>query len=65
MADGVAAARSVEYYCVRMTERHLVGDPPTPAQIASATHDIDAAISRADRDVRLADASTWWGSPDL
>lgn len=61
VADGVAAARSVDIGCVRMTERHLVGDPPTPAQIASATHDIDAAISRADRDVRLADASTLVG----
>src|SRR3954447_2821345 len=27
--DGVLAARSVDVGCVRMTERHLHGDPPT------------------------------------
>ena len=33
---GVEAARSVDIGCVRLTERHLHGDPPTPAEIAAA-----------------------------
>jgi exopolyphosphatase/guanosine-5'-triphosphate,3'-diphosphate pyrophosphatase len=43
----VAAARSVDIGCVRMTERHLRDDPPTPAQIEAVTADIDAAIAEA------------------
>jgi exopolyphosphatase / guanosine-5'-triphosphate,3'-diphosphate pyrophosphatase len=43
-AAGVRAARSVNIGCVRMTERHLRGDPPSAAEIASATADIDAAL---------------------
>jgi exopolyphosphatase/guanosine-5'-triphosphate,3'-diphosphate pyrophosphatase len=39
------AARSVNIGCVRLTERHLRGDPPTPAQIAAASADIDAALT--------------------
>jgi exopolyphosphatase/guanosine-5'-triphosphate,3'-diphosphate pyrophosphatase len=41
------AAISTDVGCVRMTERHLRDDPPTPAQIAEATQDIDQAINRA------------------
>ena len=52
-ADGVIAARSVDVGCVRMTERHLRGDPPTPAQIAAAEADVDAAISEAATTVPL------------
>ncbi len=45
------AARSVDIGCVRMTERHLAGDPPTPGEIAAATRDIDAAIDAAEAQV--------------
>ena len=45
--DSPSFAISTNVGCVRMTERHLVNDPPTPAQIQSATDDIDAAISQA------------------
>jgi len=45
--DGVAAAISVDIGCVRMTERHLAADPPTPAQVAAAEADITAAVDRA------------------
>ncbi len=46
--DGqVAAALSVNIGCVRMTERHLRDDPPSPAQIDAATADIDQAIAQA------------------
>ena len=43
----VSAAASVDIGCVRMTERHLRSDPPSPEQIAAATADIDAAVGRA------------------
>lgn len=46
-ADGVRAAISVDIGCVRMTERHLAGDPPTPDQVAAAQTDIAAAVDRA------------------
>ncbi|MFF2030260.1 exopolyphosphatase [Arthrobacter sp. NPDC058192] len=52
-ADGVIAARSVDVGCVRMTERHLHSDPPTPEQIAAAEADVDAAISQAAATVPL------------
>ena len=41
------SAVSVDIGCVRMTERHLLGDPPTPGQIAEAEGDISAAVERA------------------
>jgi exopolyphosphatase/guanosine-5'-triphosphate,3'-diphosphate pyrophosphatase len=41
---GVSAARSVDVGCVRLTERHLLDDPPTPAQVAGAEADIDRAL---------------------
>jgi exopolyphosphatase/guanosine-5'-triphosphate,3'-diphosphate pyrophosphatase len=43
--DAVEAARSVDIGCVRLTERHLHDDPPTPVQVAAAEADIDAALS--------------------
>ena len=62
LGDGaVAAARSVDIGCVRMTERHLKGDPPTAEQIAAATSDIDAAIDLAAQTVDLAQARTLVG----
>ncbi|MDQ1702290.1 MAG: exopolyphosphatase / guanosine-5-triphosphate,3-diphosphate pyrophosphatase [Frankiaceae bacterium] len=45
--EHVDAARSVDIGCVRLTERHLVGDPPTSAQLAATIADIDAAIDIA------------------
>jgi exopolyphosphatase/guanosine-5'-triphosphate,3'-diphosphate pyrophosphatase len=39
------AALSVDVGCVRLTERHLLDDPPTPAQVAAAEADVDAAIA--------------------
>jgi exopolyphosphatase / guanosine-5'-triphosphate,3'-diphosphate pyrophosphatase len=43
----VDAAVSVDIGCVRMTERHLHGDPPTPEQVAAAEADIAATVDRA------------------
>jgi len=41
----VDAARSVDIGCVRLTERHLLDDPPAAEQIATAEADIDAALA--------------------
>jgi exopolyphosphatase/guanosine-5'-triphosphate,3'-diphosphate pyrophosphatase len=45
-STSVEAALSVDIGCVRMTERHLAGDPPTGEQIAAARRDIEAALDR-------------------
>ena len=41
------SAHSMDIGCVRMTERHLVSDPPEPDEIAAAVRDIHAAIDAA------------------
>ncbi len=38
---------SMDVGCVRMTERHLVSDPPEPHEIGEAVRDIHAAIDAA------------------
>jgi exopolyphosphatase/guanosine-5'-triphosphate,3'-diphosphate pyrophosphatase len=60
-AATVAHAMSVDIGCVRMTERHLVGDPPAPQQIAAAEADIGAAVERALGAVGGRDARTLIG----
>jgi len=45
--DGIAGARSVNIGCVRLTERHLHGDPPLAAQAEATVRDIDAALAQA------------------
>jgi exopolyphosphatase/guanosine-5'-triphosphate,3'-diphosphate pyrophosphatase len=45
--EHVEAARSVDIGCVRMTERHLHSDPPTPDEVEAATADVDRAIDVA------------------
>lgn len=42
---GVQAARSVDVGCVRLTERHLTGDPPSADQVAAAVEDVRAALA--------------------
>jgi len=55
------AAISTNVGCVRMTERHLLSDPPTVEQIAGATADIDAAIDQAYLVVPVAEANSLIG----
>ncbi len=43
-ADGILAAHSLDIGSVRLNERHLADDPPTAAQVAAATADIEAAL---------------------
>jgi exopolyphosphatase/guanosine-5'-triphosphate,3'-diphosphate pyrophosphatase len=59
--DGPTHRTSVDIGCVRMTERHLAGDPPTPDQVAAARSDIEAAIARAGATVPLGAAGTLVG----
>ncbi|GGK14684.1 hydrolase [Pilimelia terevasa] len=59
--DGVTHARSVDIGCVRMTERHLHGDPPTAAQVAAAEADIAAAVDEALAAVPARTAATFVG----
>ncbi|MDQ1647444.1 MAG: exopolyphosphatase / guanosine-5-triphosphate,3-diphosphate pyrophosphatase [Cryptosporangiaceae bacterium] len=57
----VDAARSVDVGCVRLTERHLHSDPPTPAQVRAAQRDIAAAVALAAQTVPLGSARTFVG----
>ena len=57
----VTGARSVDVGCVRMTERHLRSDPPTPAQVAAARRDVQAAFDEVARVLPLRRARTLVG----
>jgi exopolyphosphatase / guanosine-5'-triphosphate,3'-diphosphate pyrophosphatase len=57
----VEAALSVDIGCVRMTERHLAGDPPSEPEITAARGDIEAALDRVAEVVPLAGASSLVG----
>ncbi len=52
---------SVDVGCVRMTERHLHGDPPTGEEVAAAIADIDAALDTAAAMVPVRQARTLVG----
>lgn len=54
----VEAGLSVDVGCVRLTERHLAGDPPDAAQVAAAVADIDAALQRVREAVPVERART-------
>jgi exopolyphosphatase/guanosine-5'-triphosphate,3'-diphosphate pyrophosphatase len=63
--DGVRAkpqaARSVDIGCVRITERCLHSDPPTPDEIAAATAMAERVLADAFAVVAVAEARTWIG----
>ena len=52
---------SVNIGCVRLTERHLHGDPPTDQEVAAATADIDAALAAVAAAVPVRQAGTLVG----
>jgi exopolyphosphatase/guanosine-5'-triphosphate,3'-diphosphate pyrophosphatase len=58
---GAVHAISVDIGCVRMTERHLHGDPPTTAEVAAAVADIDAALDTVAAAVPVRQARTLIG----
>ncbi|GAA3172134.1 Ppx/GppA phosphatase family protein [Blastococcus jejuensis] len=49
--SGVRAAHSVDIGCVRLTERHLRGDPPTAEEIRRAEADIRSALDQVRAEV--------------
>jgi exopolyphosphatase/guanosine-5'-triphosphate,3'-diphosphate pyrophosphatase len=55
------AAYSMDVGCVRLTERHLRADPPTPAQVAAAEADVRAALVQARAHVPVQRAATFVG----
>jgi len=59
--SGVRAARSVDVGCVRLTERHLHGDPPTADEIQRTEADVRAALTEVVADVPVAEAATLVG----
>ena len=60
-AAGVRAARSVDIGCVRLTERHLHGDPPTADEVRRAEDDIRAALAVVTAEVPVGEAATLVG----
>ncbi|MGY1736620.1 Ppx/GppA phosphatase family protein [Geodermatophilus sp. SYSU D00684] len=60
-AAGVRAARSVDVGCVRLTERHLHGDPPTADEIGASEADIRAALAEVAAAVPVEEAVTLVG----
>jgi exopolyphosphatase/guanosine-5'-triphosphate,3'-diphosphate pyrophosphatase len=60
-AGGVRAARSVDIGCVRLTERHLHGDPPSSDEIGRAEADIRAAIAEVRAEVPVEQAASLVG----
>ncbi len=55
------AAVSVDIGCVRLTERYLSGDPPTPTEIAAARAEVDRQLDKAALTVPLDRARTLVG----
>ena len=57
----VVQSYSADVGCVRMTERHAFSDPPSEAELAAATRDIEAALDAIAAEVELAGAGTLVG----
>ncbi|GAA3855559.1 Ppx/GppA phosphatase family protein [Saccharothrix violaceirubra] len=57
----VAAARSVDIGCVRITERCLASDPPTEAEVSRAVSVASSVLAEAFAAVPVEKARTWIG----
>ncbi|MDR1117763.1 MAG: Ppx/GppA family phosphatase [Bifidobacteriaceae bacterium] len=55
------AAISMDVGCVRITERHLKSDPPTPGEVRAAARAVDAVLDQAAARVPLGQAATLVG----
>lgn len=60
-SDAPEFAASVNVGCVRMTERHLVSDPPTDREVAATRADVRAAVALAAEQVPFDRARTLVG----
>lgn len=60
-SEDAEAAVSVDVGSVRLTERHLSADPPTPAQVGAARQDVAAALAAVARSVDLTRTATLVG----
>ncbi len=58
---GVAASYSADIGCVRLTERCLHSDPPTPEEVAAARRVVVEGLDAALRVVPVESARTWIG----
>jgi exopolyphosphatase / guanosine-5'-triphosphate,3'-diphosphate pyrophosphatase len=61
MRAEVTAACSVDIGCVRITERHLRSDPPTPEQVGAAERFAALSLRQAFAEVPVDKARTWVG----
>lgn len=52
---------SLDIGCVRVTERFLLSDPASAAELEAATLYVRSLLARVDRDVRCRSAKTWLG----
>jgi exopolyphosphatase / guanosine-5'-triphosphate,3'-diphosphate pyrophosphatase len=59
--DAVEASISVDIGCVRLTERHLHGDPPTEDEVAAACGDLMPALDAVEGSVPLDGVGTLVG----
>jgi exopolyphosphatase / guanosine-5'-triphosphate,3'-diphosphate pyrophosphatase len=59
--DGVVASHSADIGCVRLTERCLHSDPPTPAEVAAARQVVRERLEVALGAVPVEKARTWVG----
>jgi len=59
--EGASGARSVDIGCVRLTERHLHGDPPSATEVVAATADIDSGLDLVADALPVAQAKTLVG----
>lgn len=61
VTEGVSASFSADIGCVRLTERCLHSDPPSPAEVADARRVVRERIDAALRVVPVERARTWVG----
>ncbi|OBJ60241.1 Ppx/GppA phosphatase family protein [Mycobacterium sp. 1423905.2] len=59
--DGVVASYSADIGCVRLTERCLHSDPPTPDEVAEARRVVRERLAPALQAVPVSQARTWVG----
>jgi len=59
--EAISARYSMDIGCVRMTERHLHGDPPSSEEVAATVTTIDAALDEALTQVPVEDISCFVG----